>query len=63
MLRLVKGLVRKDSSFVTILYGADISEELAQTVYEAVSAKMPEDVEVALINGGQPVYYFIISVE
>ncbi|WP_195276372.1 DAK2 domain-containing protein [Anaerotruncus rubiinfantis] len=63
VLRLVKGLVRKDSSFVTILYGADISEELAQTVYEAVSAKMPEDVEVALINGGQPVYYFIISVE
>ena len=33
------------------------------TVREAVADKLPDDVEVALIKGGQPVYYFIISVE
>lgn len=61
--KLTKGLIRKDSSFVTIIYGDEVSEEKAAAVYEAVSAKMPDDIEVALINGGQPVYYFIISVE
>ena len=63
VVRLTKSLVRRDSSFVTLLFGEDISEEQAEAVYHAVSAKMPEDVEVALINGGQPVYYFVISVE
>ena len=47
----------------TLLYGEEISEELAQTVCDAVTAKLPDDLEVALINGGQPVYYFVISVE
>lgn len=61
--RLTKALVNKESSFITLLYGEDVSEEQAQAVYETVSAKIPEDVEVALISGGQPVYYFIISVE
>ena len=48
---------------MTLLFGEDVIEEEAEAVYRAVSAKMPEDVEVALINGGQPVYYFVISVE
>ncbi len=63
VVRLTKSLVRRDSSFVTLLFGEDVIEEEAEAVYRAVSAKMPEDVEVALINGGQPVYYFVISVE
>lgn len=61
--RLTKSLVRKDSSFVTLLYGDGISEEAAEEVRQSVTAKLSNDVEVALINGGQPVYYFIISVE
>ena len=63
VVRLTKSLVRRDSSFVTLLFGEDVIEEEAEAVYRAVSAKMPEDVEVALINGGQPVYYFVISVD
>ena len=63
VVRLTRALVRRDSSFVTLLYGEEISEELAQAVCDAVKAKLPDDVEVALINGGQPVYYFLISVE
>ncbi len=63
VVRLAKSLVHRDSSFVTLLYGEEISEELAQTVCDAVTAKLPDDLEVALINGGQPVYYFVISVE
>lgn len=63
MQRLVKNLVRKDSSFVTLIYGEDVTEETASQVEAAVSARLPENVELALINGGQPVYYFLISVE
>lgn len=61
--RLTKNLVKKDSSFVTLIYGADVDEEKAAAVEEAVRARLPEEIELALINGGQPVYYFIISVE
>ncbi len=63
VVRLTRSLVHRDSSFVTLLYGEEISEELAQTVCDAVTAKLPDNLEVALINGGQPVYYFVISVE
>lgn len=63
VVRLTKSLARKDSSFITLLYGEDVTGETAEEIRQAVAAKLPENVEVALINGGQPVYYFIISVE
>lgn len=63
VMRLTRTLLRKDSSFITLIYGEGVSEEAATDICEAVAAKLPETVEVALINGGQPVYYFIISVE
>ncbi len=61
--RLTKSLVHKDSSFITLLYGEDISDETAEEMRQAVVSKLSDDIEVALINGGQPVYYFIVSVE
>lgn len=61
--KLTRSLLKKDTSFVTLLYGEDVTQETAESVCQAVSAKLPDDVEVALIQGGQPVYYFIISVE
>lgn len=61
--RLTKSLLKKDSSFVTLLYGADVTADTAAAIQQAVSAKLPDDIEIALINGGQPVYYFIVSVE
>ncbi|MEM1483280.1 DAK2 domain-containing protein [Oscillospiraceae bacterium PP1C4] len=63
VMRLVKSLLKKDSSFITLLYGEDVSEETASSICEAVSAKLPDHIEIALIKGDQPVYYFIISVE
>ena len=65
--KLTRSLIRKDEtkeeSFVTIIYGEGVSEEQAIAVQEAVSAKSSDNVEFAVVNGGQPVYYFIISVE
>lgn len=61
--RLTKSMVSKDTSFVTIIYGEDVTEQEAQEAYDRIRSKVSENVEVTLINGGQPVYYFIVSVE
>ena len=61
--RLAKDLMREDSQFITLLYGADVSEEQAADVEEAVRSLLPEEVELTVAYGGQPVYYFLISVE
>ncbi|NLN82459.1 MAG: DAK2 domain-containing protein [Clostridiales bacterium] len=53
----------KDTSFITIIYGADIEEAQAEDVRNAVQAKLGNTVDITIINGGQPVYYYFISVE
>lgn len=63
VVRLTKSLFKKDSQFVTLIYGEDISEDEAVKAKEALEAKLPNDAEITLIPGGQPVYYYIISVE
>ena len=65
VVKLTHNLMRKtkDSSFVTLIYGEDVAEEQAEQIREAVAEKLGDEVEVVLIEGKQPVYYFIISVE
>ena len=61
--RLARSMCKKDSSFVTIISGCDVSDEEAEKLTELVKAKCPNHVEVSHIRGGQPVYYYMISVE
>lgn len=61
--RLAKSMIKKDSSFVTIIFGEGVSQEEADKVCEGIQAKAPKGVEVSSIEGGQPVYYYFISVE
>lgn len=61
--KLVKRMISSSSGFVTVIYGADVSDDDANEAYEQLRAKLGSDIEVALVNGGQPVYYYIISVE
>lgn len=61
--RLARSMCKKDSSFVTVISGCDIDAEDAERTTELVRAKCPANVEVTHLNGGQPVYYYIISVE
>ena len=63
LVKLTSRLTKKDSSFITVIYGADVTDDQAQNAYEALSQKLPDSIEINLINGGQPVYYYIISVE
>ncbi|MGN0594420.1 MAG: DAK2 domain-containing protein [Hominimerdicola sp.] len=60
--KLTKKLVKGDSSFITIFYGSDVTDEAAEALQKQISAKYSH-LDVNLINGGQPVYYYIISVE
>ena len=52
----------QDDEFITMFYGSDVSEEDAQKA-EAIFAAACPDAEVSLLPGGQPVYYYIISIE
>ena len=62
-IKLTKALLKKDSSFVTVLWGADVTEEQAADLEAGLREKLPDHVDLAFVNGGQPVYYLIISVE
>ena len=52
-----------EHSLITIIFGEGASEEDAAIVEEALSKKFGNDVEISIVNGNQPIYYFIISVE
>lgn len=55
-------MVDDDSALVTVYYGADTDEEKANELADRISEKY-SDLDVSVVNGGQPVYYYMISVE
>lgn len=59
---LTDAMVDEDSAIVTIYYGADTDEETANAL-AGVIAEKHSDVDVTVIYGGQPVYYYMIAVE
>ena len=61
--KLAKQLIKRNSSFVTLFYGEDVTDEQAEALSAMLNEKFGDKVELTLVNGGQPVYYFIISVE
>ena len=61
--RLARSMCKKDTNFITVISGCDVSEEDAARTTELVQAKCPAGIEVTHLNGGQPVYYYIISVD
>lgn len=63
LIKITKKLIRSGSSYITIIYGSDVTDETAQAAFEVLRAKISDDIEIVLVNGGQPVYYYLISVE
>ena len=63
LIKITKKLIRSGSSYITIIYGSDVTDETAQAAFEALRAKISDDIEIVLVNGGQHVYYYLISVE
>jgi DAK2 domain fusion protein YloV len=58
----LKSMVDGDSELITIYYGVDIGQETAEKLLERVEEAWP-DCEVELHSGGQPIYYYLMSVE
>ena len=61
--KLCKQMCKKKVSFLTLFYGENVDDATAERIKSAVEEKLENKVEITLINGGQPVYYFYISAE
>ncbi|MCI7107871.1 MAG: DAK2 domain-containing protein [Lachnospiraceae bacterium] len=61
-LSMIDAMVDEDSAIVSIYFGEEATEESAQEIAAVIEEKYPE-VEVEINNGGQPIYYYVISVE
>ena len=62
LLELVDAMMNEDAELITLYYGSDISEEDAENAAAKVEEKYP-DIDVERQMGGQPIYYYIVSVE
>ena len=63
VVKLAKSMVTRDTSFITLIYGEDTTEEDAQKAYEELQDRFGTRTDISLVKGDQPVYYFILSVE
>lgn len=61
-LKAMEAMIDEDAELVTLYYGEDVSQKDAQSLLEQAQERFPE-VEIELQDGGQPVYYYLISVE
>ena len=56
-------LAGKATGFITLIAGADVTEEAANTAAAAIQEKAGNRIEVTVVPGGQPVYYYFLSLE
>ncbi|MGD9900973.1 MAG: DAK2 domain-containing protein [Spirochaetales bacterium] len=59
---LIEKMMNEDYVNITLFYGQDVKEEDAQKLKEVLEEKY-EDFDITLINGGQPVYYYLVSLD
>ncbi len=60
---IISRMVKKDDEVVTVYWGMDISEETADKARKELEDMLGGAVEIEFHNGGQPLYYYIVSVE
>ncbi len=62
VMEMMKAVVDEDAELITVYYGADTTEEDAQAMTAEIAAAYP-NCDVDCLLGGQPLYYYLISVE
>lgn len=62
VISLIEEMIDEDDTFLTLIYGEDIKDDEAEDLLEILEDKF-EDLDIQLINGKQPIYYYIISLE
>ncbi|MDR0820946.1 MAG: DAK2 domain-containing protein [Oscillospiraceae bacterium] len=63
LVKITKKLLKRDSAYIMVLYGEDIPQSTADAALEVLKQKIGGDIEIVMVNGGQPVYYYVVSVE
>ncbi|MBQ7810163.1 MAG: DAK2 domain-containing protein [Clostridia bacterium] len=63
LMKLAKNMIDKDATFVTLIYGEGISDDEANEALAELEAKFGKNVDINLVEGGQPVYYYILGIE
>lgn len=63
VLKLLKKMVKSSSEFITVIHGSDVTAEQAASIEAQIEEKFGSKAEITFINGGQPIYYYILSVE
>ncbi|MBQ2688299.1 MAG: DAK2 domain-containing protein [Clostridia bacterium] len=63
LMKLAKNMIDKSATFVTLIYGEGISEDEANEALSELEAKFGKDVDINLVEGNQPVYYYILGIE
>jgi dihydroxyacetone kinase-like predicted kinase len=62
VLEMMKQIITDEDELITVYYGADVSEEDAKQIADEIESQYG-DCDVEYHNGGQPLYYYLISVE
>ena len=63
LVKLAKNMIKRDTAFITLIYGEDVSDEDANKAYEELQDRFGSRTDISLVKGDQPIYYFILSVE
>ena len=53
----------EEDSLITVICGQDVDEKERQAVEEKMNEKFSDDFEIQVVDGGQPVYSFFVSIE
>lgn len=61
-IEMIQSLVDEDSELISIYYGSDVTEEDAAAIAEALEGQY-RDIDIEVNDGGQPIYYYLVSVE
>ena len=61
-INMIKEMQDEESEIVSLYYGAEVTEEAANELADKIAEALPE-IEVEVYPGGQPIYYYIASVE
>lgn len=61
--KLAKSMVNKNTSLITLIVGQDVTQEEADEALSLLEKKFGDDIDISFVNGGQPIYYFILGVE
>jgi len=63
VLKLLKKMVKPSSEFITVIHGSDVTAAQANSIQAQIEEKFGSKAEITFVNGGQPIYYYILSVE